>query len=160
MLVLAAGLGACDRRPPEQRRQLPTAEVLSATPNAVGIPYGRVIVIRNGRRLIAVSLTASSQLGDRVSYHWYLAAEDGDFSRPDSIEQGAGEAVERPYTGRIALPDRLVLEWSRGSDGFGWLYWPERPDDYAVYSRPFADLTELGDGPRGGRWLERAMFRE
>lgn len=159
-LVLAVAVGACNRRPPEQRRLVPTGDLLAATPNAVGVPYGRVIVLRHGEHLIAVSFTASSQLGDRISYRWYMAGNDGDFREPNSLEQGTGEAVEQPYTGRIALPGRLVLEWSRGSDGFGWLYWPERPTDYAVYSRPFVDLDELADGVRGGRWLEQEMFRE
>jgi hypothetical protein len=159
-LALAAALAGCDRTPPEQQQGMPTGDRLSATPNAVGIPYDRVIVIRHGDRLIALSLTASSQLGDRVDYHWVRADDSGGFSRPESLEQGTGEAIERPYTGRVALPDRLVLTWSRGSDTFGWLYWPEQPTDYAVYSRPFAALGELDGGLHDGRWLEREMFQK
>lgn len=159
--VLAAlSLASCDRRPPEQRRQRPTADALAATPNAVGIPYGRVILIRQTGRMLALRATAASRLGDRISYTWHLCERDGRLTDPDGAEHGGGEAVERPYTGRIALPERLVLEWSRGSTAFGWIYWPDPAADFAVYSRPFADLVDLADGPRGGRWLTRDMFRD
>jgi len=159
-LALVAAIAACNRLPREQARDRPTADGLAATANAVGVPYQRYVVIRHGGHLVALTMKAGSQLGDHVAYRWYLAQEERQFRQPESLEQGSGEAVERPYTGRVALPDRLVLEWSRGSDAFGWLYWPEQATDYAVFSRPFADLSDIGGGLRGGRWLEREMFRE
>lgn len=153
-------LASCSRRPPERLRDRPTGSALAATPNAVGIPYARVIVIRHAGVLLALRATAASRLGDRIDYTWHLADTDGRFPDPASAEHGGGEAIERPYTGRITLPGRLVLEWSRGSDAFGWLYWPEPTVDFAVYSQPFSDIGDLADGPRGGRWLTRDMFQD
>jgi len=156
--VIAAG-AACDRPATAPKPALPTADSLAATPNAVGVPYGRFLLVRRDERLIALHLTALSPLGDRVAYRWYVAGPDGRFARPESLEQGGGEALERPYTGRISLPGPLTLDWSRGSKEFGWLYWPEGSGDYAVYSRPFAELADTAAGRDDGRWLTRDMFR-
>lgn len=162
-LVLAAAAvaagAACSRPPTVPPPALPTANSLAATPNAVGVPYGPYLLIRRHERLIALHLNALSPLGDRVAYRWYVAGPDGRFARPESLEQGGGEALERPYTGRIALPGQLTLDWSRGSTEFGWLYWPEGSGDYAVYSRPFAVLADVGAGQDGGRWLTRDVIR-
>jgi hypothetical protein len=148
-LVLAAAAvaagAACSRPPTVPPPALPTANSLAA--------------IRRHERLIALHLNALSPLGDRVAYRWYVAGPDGRFARPESLEQGGGEALERPYTGRIALPGQLTLDWSRGSTEFGWLYWPEGSGDYAVYSRPFAELADASPGHDGGCWLTRDMFR-
>ena len=157
--ALAAAGAACNRPATESQPPLPTADRLAATPNAVGIPYDRYILIRQNERRIALHATALSPLGDRVSYRWYLADADGRFLRPEVLEQGAGETVERPYTGRITLPGPVTLDWSRGSTAFGWLYWPEDAGDYAVYSRSFADLADVAAGRDDGRWLTRDMFR-
>jgi hypothetical protein len=158
-LAVVAALAACDRRPPEQARERPTTDGLAATANAIGVPYQSYVVIRHDGNFIALTMEAGSQLGDRVSYRWYLAEEERQFSQPDSLEHGGGEAVERPFTGRIALPDGLVLEWSRGSTAFGWLYWPQQPTEYAVFSRPYQGLSESAGGLRGGRWLTHDMFQ-
>jgi hypothetical protein len=162
-LALAAAVAAvgssCNRPPVAPQRVLPSAEQLAATPNAVGIPYDYYLLIRRDDRRIALHVTSLSPLGDRVSYRWYLADGDGRFSQPETLEQGAGETVERPYTGRIFLPGPLHLDWSRGSTAFGWLYWPEQGGDYAVYSRPFTNLADVGAKRDGGRWLTRERFR-
>jgi len=156
--VIAAG-AACDRPATAPKPALPTADSLAATPNAVGVPYGRFLLVRRDKRVIALHLTALSPLGDRVAYRWYVAGPDGRFARPESLEQGGGEALERPYTGRISLPGPLTLDWSRGSKEFGWLYWPEGSGDYAIYSRPFTELADADPGRDGGRWLVRDEFR-
>jgi hypothetical protein len=158
--VLVAAGAACGRPATDPQPALPTADSLAATANAVGVPYGRYLLIRRGERLIALHLTAVSPLGDRVGYRWYVAGGDGRFARPESLEEGGGEAVEHPYTGRITLPGPLTLDWSRGSPDFGWLYWPEGSGNYAVYSRPFADLADVGARQDDGRWLTRDQFRE
>ena len=154
-----AAAAACSRPPAGPEPALPSADRLTATRNAVGIPYDRFLLIRRNQRMLALHVTALSPLGDRVSYRWYLADAAGRFSGPEALEQGAGEAVERPYTGRIALPGPLNLDWSRGSTSFGWLYWPENVGEYAVYSRPFTELAEVAAGRDDGQWLKRDMFR-
>jgi len=157
--AIAAAAAACNRPPAGPEQALPSADRLTATRNAVGIPYNRFLLIRRNQHLLALHVTALSPLGDRVSYRWYLADAAGRFSGPEALEQGAGEAVERPYTGRIALPGPLNLDWSRGSTSFGWLYWPENVGDYAVYSRSFTELAEVAAGRGDGQWLKRDMFR-
>ena len=160
VVAVASAVAACGRAPTVPRPALPTADSLAATPNAVGVPYGRFLLVRRDERLIALHLTALSPLGDRVAYRWYVAGPGGRFARPESLEQGGGEALERPYTGRISLPGPLTLDWSRGSKEFGWLYWPEGSGDYAVYSRPFAELADTAAGRDDGRWLTRDEFRK
>ena len=157
--ALAAAGPACDRPPSRPAPSRPTADLVAATPNAVGIPYGRYLLVRSGERVIALYVSALTPLGDRVSYRWYLADGDGRFARPEELERGEGEAVERPHTGRFALPGPLTLSWSRGSTEFGWLYWPEADGSFAVYSRPFADLGDVGAARDGGRWMVREDFR-
>jgi hypothetical protein len=157
--VLVAAGAACDHPATEPTPAQPTPDSLAATPNAVGVPYDQYLLIRRGERLIALQLTAVTPLGDRVAYRWYVAGSDRRFARPKSLEMGGGEAVERPYTGRITLPGSLTLDWSRGSREFGWLYWPEGSGDYAVYSRPFTELADADPDRDTGRWLDREMFR-
>ena len=158
--VAGCALLSCTREPEQQPLVLPEGDRLAATANAVGIPYDRVVVVCHRDRLIALTLGSDSQLGDRVSYHWVVADDRSLFRDAERLDQGDGETVESPHTGRIALPDRLNLNWSRGSGGFGWLYWPERVDGFAVYSRAFATVADVADGPHGGRWLTREMFQD
>ncbi len=146
---------ACSRGQPEERLDFPTAERLAPRPNAVGIPYGRFLLLRYKGQLFAINIRSAGGVGERIAYDWYLADSDGDFSSAEDNRQGRGETTENPYTGRISLPGGLSLEWSRGSRRSGWLYWPRQGPELEVFSETFADLSTVDPTTRAGRWLNR-----
>ncbi len=155
LVGLAVGSSSCSRKSPEERLDFPTADRLAVKPSAVGVPYDRFVVIRHDEGLVAVNLHATSQLGDRVLYQWYRANADGWFAPEASLEMGEAEAVERPHTGRIAIPGFPTLVWSRGSQESGWIYWPEQDTGLAIFSRAFATLPDIETRTGSGRWLQR-----
>jgi hypothetical protein len=155
-LVLTAT--GCTEGPPEQRLEQPTAERLAARPNAVGVPYGRLVLIRHDGRLVAVRLRALSAFGKRVTYDWYRLDRQGRGARTEVADRGRGETAENPHTGRISIPGGPSLVWSRGSQTSGWLYWPEQGPEIEFYSHAFAELAAVDPGSGSGRWLSRRMF--
>lgn len=154
LVALALGASSCWRSVDEDRLDRPSADRLAVKPSAVGVPYDRFVVIRHDGHVVAVDLHATSQLGDRVRYQWYEANADGRFAPEADLEQGEGEAVERPHTGRIAIPNLPLLQWSRGSQESGWVYWPERDTGLEFYSNTFASLTEIATRGGTGRWID------
>ena len=154
-VACVVGLSSCSRKEPEEPLDTPTPDRLAATPSAVGIPYDRHIVVRHRDRLVAVTFHAASKLGDRVRFEW-IGAEGDAFVAGSELEHGTGGAVERTdSTGRIAIPGLPTLDWSRGSDTTGWIYWPERYDDLEIYSAAFGDVAEIDTRSGRGRWLRR-----
>lgn len=160
LVALTLGISACTRIADEDRLDFPTAQRLAIKPSAVGVPYDRFVVIRYDGRVIAVNLHATSQLGDRVRYRWFKANADGWFVPEAKLEQGEGEAVERPHTGRIAIPNLPTLQWSRGSQESGWIYWPERDTGLEIFSDAFATLSEIETRRGTGRWLDSGAGRQ
>jgi hypothetical protein len=152
VLALIAAVG-CGKAPSTQP-ETPTRDRVVASSSSIGVPYDRLVLLRYGDHLLALELSARTQLGDNISYRWHLADDEGAFA-PGVTTSGEGETAERPSTGRISLPGPLKLEWSRGSTEMGWLYWPRAAPDLAVYSRPFQRLADIGARPSGGDWLSR-----
>ena len=155
MVLLAVITTACSRGTVEERLAQPTAERLAIRPSAVGVPYDRFVLVRNERRLTALRIRPDAAFGARVTYEWYLADDHGRFSHDDSQRVGRGETEESPHTGRISLPGGLTVEWSRGSETSGWLYWPAQGPPMEVFSQTFADLRSIDPRRSSGRWLTR-----
>lgn len=149
---------ACSRSQPGEHLEQPTGEQLAARPNAVGVPYHRYILIRHRDRLTALRVEALSAFGERVAYDWYRADSNGRFTATEGQERGRGETAESPHTGRITVPDGPSLEWSRGSQTSGWLYWPDQGSEVEFYSLAFGDLGSISEHSRGGRWLKRSAL--
>jgi len=154
MITVAACKGPLSEQP-----KAPTRDRVVASSNSIGIPYDRLVLFRHHDRLMALELSTRTQLGDTISYRWHRADERDSFA-PGAVESGEGETAERPSTGRIILPGPLTLEWSRGSTGMGWLYWPAGDSDLAVYSRPFQRLADIDPRRAGGRWLSREALEK
>ena len=150
---------ACSRSQPEERLDFPTAERLAVRPNAVGIPYDRILLLRHKDQLFAINIRSAGGVGERIAYDWYVADSGGDFSPAEDLRQGHGESSENPYTGHISLPGGPSLEWSRGSRRSGWLYWPRQGPELEVFSETFADLSAVDPTTRAGRWLTRPGAR-
>jgi hypothetical protein len=153
LLIAAISLTAC-KGPLPKRPQIPTRDRVVASTNSIGIPYDRIVLLRYRDRLLALEVSARTELGDNIRYLWYSVDERDGFGS-ELVESGEGETAERPFTGRITLPGPLTLEWSRGSTGMGWLYWPKGDVDLAVYSRSFERLADIEAQRGGGRWLSR-----
>ena len=152
-IVFAAGCGG-DR--PEST-PLPSVDRVVANPQAVGIPYGTYVLIKDGDRLIALKITSTSVLGDQISYSWEELEHSAGNRGGPVVRRGQGETSElQPQLrGRIGLPG-LDLAWSRGSSGVGWVYWPENDRDFAVFSRPWLRPAAIDPKSRSGKWLRKS----
>ena len=151
--LAAAALTACGRigSPP----QYPTTDRVAADRRAIGIPYDRLVLLRRGEQMVALRVTWASRLGDSIDYQWFASRPDtANFTDPTT---GEGKAQESGYTGRVAAGS-MVLAWSRGSTEFGWLYWPDDGDEFAVCSRAWGSLEEVDPEAPGVRWYTREQF--
>jgi hypothetical protein len=153
LIGLATGLTSCKRTAPEYRLDRPTQKRLAAKPHAVGVPYQRFTVVRYEDRVVALRLGAVSELGDRISYEWFVADGSGRFSAAAAGSRGEGEAVEQPHTGHITIPGLPRLLWSRASTDAGWIYWSEDDFDTEFFSLAFGDLDEIDLNHRSGSWI-------
>jgi hypothetical protein len=134
---------------------MPTGDRIAASHRNIGIPYGPYVVFRGGDRYIALRVTASNQLGNRIGYEWAATGPGlGEFA---SAEQGRGSAEESGSVARIAAGP-LLLNWSRGSGEIGWIYWPDDALGVAVCSRTFSNLEDLDLESKRLRWYTREDF--
>ena len=140
---------------PIQTPTYPTAAQVAADHRAIGIPYGRFILLRTGEQLVALRVTWASQIGEQINFEWHTPT--GGQQSFIHANYGNGSAVEVRYVGRIAAGP-LLLNWSRGSHDMGWIYWPEDGTDLAVCSRAWANLDEVDGNAPEIRWLTREMF--
>lgn len=156
-LGVTAVLSGCRAEVPDTGAR-PTEEQVTADHRAIGVPYGRYVVMEHEGRLVALKIASRSPLGDRIHYWWAVTRPGSiDFSR-DEQDSGEGDTSEAQFTGVISVPG-LNLEWSRGSANLGWLYWPKDGSEFRVYSRPFRDVEDIDPRSREGTWLEREQFR-
>ena len=149
----ASILAGCDA--PVQTPPFPTSDQVAADHRAIGIPYGRFVLLRTGEQLVALNVTWASQIGEQIDFEWHTPP-DGQRTFAKAT-YGRGSAVEVRYIGRIAAGP-LVLDWSRGSRDMGWIYWPDDGADLAVCSRAWADLADVDPDSPDVRWYTRKMF--
>jgi hypothetical protein len=160
LVVFATSIGllwpaACSRRGPEPQRY-PSGSNVIANSQAVGVPYGQWVLVRDSSQLVALKITARSPRGEHISYEWSATALDSEGF--EDAAHGEGTATEEPFAGRISLPG-IRLVWSRGSSKMGWLYWPERGGEIRVFSRAWKELDDIDPGSLQGRWLKRTKKR-
>ncbi len=154
--VLLLTLAACPGTGPEHA-PYPTGEQIVANSRAFGVPYGRYILLRHDRQLLALNISSRSRLGDSISYQWWVVTPGSPTLEDTDLTHGGGETSEQPFEGRITLPG-LGLVWSRGSSEMGWLYWPEGDRAVSVNSSPCLDRHMVESCSRAGKWLSREMF--
>jgi hypothetical protein len=148
--ILSAGCGPTIEAP-----KYPTSEQVAADHRAVGIPYGRVILLRSAEQVVALRVTWASPIGEQIRYEWY-AAKSGETGFVDALN-GEGAAQEDRFTGRIAAGPWL-LTWSRGSRDMGWIYWPDDGGELAVCSRAWESLDQADPNAAEVLWYTREMF--
>lgn len=151
--VAASILTGCGT--PVQTPTFPTADQVAADRRAIGIPYGRFVLLRTGEQLVALHVTWASPIGEQINFEWHASPRGQQTFKHATF--GKGSAVEVRFVGRIAAGP-LVLNWSRGSRDMGWIYWPDDDTDLAVCSRAWANLDDADPDSPDVRWYTREMF--
>jgi len=151
-------LGGCSGPAPVTAKY-PTQDTITATDQAIGVPFDRFVLMRDADRYLALRITARSTRGERIHYQWAIAAAQSTGFAGADVQRGEGESVEQQFTGSITLPG-IKLAWSRGSAELGWIYWPDDGRAFSVFSRPWRELEDIDTRARAGKWLERSQFRK
>ena len=150
--ALIAGAG-CGGPPPAPAR--PTAFRVAVSERSVGIPYGPLVLLRTGAQLVAIRVTAASRLGNAIEYEWDLAPAGGTVIVSET--HGSASTVESNGFGQV-VAGPLRFKWSRGSQDFGWLYWPVGLADIAVCSRTWRNLEGINLEDPDIFWYTKEMF--
>jgi len=141
--ALIAGAG-CGGPPPAPAR--PTAFRVAVSERSIGIPYGPLVLLRTGGQHVAIRVTAASRLGNAIEYEWDLAPAGGTVFVSET--HGSASTVE----------SNGFFKWSRGSQDFGWLYWPVGLADISVCSRTWRNLEEIDLEDPDIFWYTPEMF--
>ena len=148
--ILAAGCGVPP--PPPER---PTFERVAVNQRAVGIPYGPVVLFRIDEQLVAFRISNVPLSGYGIEYEWNTSAVDAAVFETTST--GAGETEEKIRPGSIQAGP-LVMEWSRGSEKYGWLYWPDDSGGISVSSITFRSVVSIDLQDPQIYWYKQEMF--
>ena len=123
--------------------------------SAIGIPYGRFFLIRDGKTIVAIRIQAGH--AEPIAYEWQCS-EDGklQFGLP-SVTHGTGSASEAAHSTWI-VGGPIRLEWSRGSPQQGWLYWPQDRPGLQICSEMVDDPAKAGHDPTAKWYSQRGPF--
>ena len=149
-LTSVAGCGGPPRLP-----ELPTFERVAGNQRAVGIPYGAVVLFRVDQELVALRVVEAPMWGYRIEYEWNTAAATTDVFETEGT--GAGEANEQDKRSAVHAGP-LYMRWSRGSENFGWLYWPEESKNISVSSITFRSVKRIDLQDPEIFWYTQEMF--
>jgi len=149
-IVSVVGCGG-PPRPPER----PTFERVAVNQRGVGIPYGAVVLFRVEQELVALRVVDAPIWGYWIEYEWNAAPlTAGAF---ETASTGAGETNEQKRRSAV-IAGSLFMRWSRGSEVFGWLYWPEDPKDVSVSSITFRSVDSIDLQNPEIFWYTQEMF--
>lgn len=95
------------------------AEKLNAFP--LQIPDGSAVVLKNGDTIGVIFITNQLNGPEQCDFHWMLRA-DGAF---DFGEKAKGLEEGHEKAAKVVKFGPFELEWSMGSKGHGWVYFPE-----------------------------------
>lgn len=93
--------------------------------------------------------------GYRIEYEWNTAKGTGSIFETEST--GAGETSEQEKRCAV-LAGPLYMRWSRGSEEFGWLYWPEKMANISVSSITFRSVESIDLRNPEIFWYTQEMF--
>ncbi|MCG6950694.1 MAG: hypothetical protein LJE93_17400 [Acidobacteria bacterium] len=153
-LVLATLLIlGCDRTPrsPEQ----PTFTHVAVNQRAIGIPYGAVALFKVDQELVALRVVRALEWGYAIEYEWRAAPANASLFQ--TSRAGTGRTDEDGQAGSISAGP-LHMGWSRGSEGFGWFYWPEDARNISVSSITFRSVNSIDLANPEIFWYRREMF--
>lgn len=138
-------------RPPER----PTFERVAVNQRGVGIPYGAVALFRVDQELVALRIVEAPMWGYRIEYEWNAAKVTADVFETERT--GSGKTSEQEKRSAV-LAGPLYLRWSRGSEDFGWLYWPEEKKNISVSSITFRSVNRINLQNPEIFWYTQEMF--
>ena len=138
-------------RPPER----PTFDRVAVNQRGVGIPYGAVVLFKVDQELVALRVVEAPMWGYRIEFDWNVAKVTADVFETEST--GAGKAREQEKRCAV-LAGPLYMRWSRGSENFGWLYWPERKGNISVSSITFRSVKSIHLQDPEIFWYTQDMF--
>jgi hypothetical protein len=138
-------------RPPER----PTFDRVAVNQRGVGIPYGAVVLFKVDQELVALRVVKAPMWGYRIEFDWNVAKVTADVFETEST--GAGKTSEQEKRCAV-LAGPLYMRWSRGSENFGWLYWPERKGNISVSSITFRSVKSIHLQDPEIFWYTQEMF--
>jgi hypothetical protein len=153
LIAVALISSACGGPPPPPRN--PTFKRVAVNQRAIGIPYGAVVLFKTEDRLIALRVVDAPFWGFAIEYEWSAAPASSENFEADAT--GAGQTDEKQQHGGIKAGP-LFMKWSRGSDKFGWLYWPESSTTVSVCSTTFRSVASVDLQDPEIFWYTREMF--
>ena len=139
-------------RPPK----FPTFERVAVNQRAIGIPYGAVVLLRIDEQLVALRIVDAPLWGYAIEYEWNEGPADAAVF--ETTATGAGQTDEKRQRGRV-LTGSLLMQWSRGSEDFGWLYWPEDSSGVSVSSITFRSVDSIHLQDPEIFWYRQEMFK-
>ena len=149
-IVALVGCGG-PPRPPER----PTFERVAVNQRGVGIPYGAVVLFKADQELVAFRVVEAPKWGYWIEYEWNAApVTEGGF---ETASTGAGETNEQKRRSAV-IAGPLYMRWSRGSEEFGWLYWPEDSKNVSVSSITFRSVDSINLQDPEIFWYTQEMF--
>jgi hypothetical protein len=148
-LITFAGCGGA---PPSPER--PTYERVAVNDRAVGIPYGPVVVFKVDDQLIAFRVSSVPLSGYGIEYEWTAAPAGAALT---ATATGAGAVEEKPQPVYIRAGP-LAMQWSRGSQKYGWLYWPEDAHPTSVCAITFRSFESINLQDPRVFWYTQEMF--
>lgn len=93
--------------------------------------------------------------GYRIEYEWNATKVAADVFETEST--GAGETSEQEKHCAV-LAGPLYMRWSRGSENFGWLYWPDNTNSISVSSITFRSVDSIDLQNPEIFWYSQEMF--
>jgi hypothetical protein len=155
IVVLTATLG-CDGvpRPPNW----PTFDRVAVSEHSIGIPYGSVVVFRTAGQLVALRVVDASRWGYKIEYEWQATAPGTEVFGGTTRETATTEEnTENNRCGSIRAGP-LFLQWSRGSEEMGWLYWPDKEGEISVCAVTWSSVDSIDLQNPEVFWYTREMF--
>lgn len=150
-IAAVVGCGGPPRVP-----ELPTFERVAVNQRAVGIPYGAVVLFRVDQDMVALRVAEAPMWGYRIEYEWNTTSATASVFETEST--GAGKTGEQKKRSTV-LAGPLYMRWSRGSEDFGWLYWPENSQDLSVSSITFRTVKSIDLKDPEIVWYTQEMFK-
>ena len=151
--VSFAAIVGCGK--PPRVPEFPTFERVAVNQRAVGIPYGAVVLFRVEQKLVALRVVRAPMWGYRIEYEWNTASATTHAFETEST--GAGETNEQNKRSAVRAGP-LYMRWSRGSENFGWLYWPEDMKNIDVSSITFRSVDSIDLQNPEIFWYTQEMF--
>lgn len=113
------------------------------------------MLFRVDEQLVALRIVDAPLWGYAIEYEWNEAPVDT--SVFETTATGSGQTDEKMQRGTV-LAGPLFMKWSRGSNSFGWLYWPDDSSGISVSSITFRSVDSIHLQDPQIFWYKQEMF--